>query len=157
MRALAKIRKALGPLFQQNIWNTKHLYDCMVKPILLYNSDLAKLFLTIINNRLTMFATERNILSSNQLGFVQLNRTSDPHIILNNLVRKYCHKKKKKLFGCFVDFSKAFDSVPRDILIDKLRKHGIDGKVLEIIKTLYTQDKAGVKFGNQFSPPSRRS
>ena len=39
MRALAKIRKALGPLFQQNIWNTKHLYDCMVKPILLYNSD----------------------------------------------------------------------------------------------------------------------
>ena len=116
-------------------------------------SCMAKLFLTIINNRLTTFATERNILSSNQLGFVQLNRTSDPHIILNNLVRKYCHKKKKKLFGCFVDFSKAFDSVPRDILIDKLRKHGIDGKVLEIIKTLYTQDKAGVKFGNQFSTP----
>ena len=39
MRALAKIRKALGPLFQQDIWNTKHLYNYMVKPILLYNSD----------------------------------------------------------------------------------------------------------------------
>ena len=116
-------------------------------------SCMAKLFLTIINNRLINYAMEREILSPNQLGFVQLNRTSDPHIILNNLVQKYCHKKKKKLFGCFVDFSKAFDSVPRDILMDKLRKHGIDGKVFEIIRTLYTQDKAGVKFGDKFSNP----
>ena len=79
-------------------------------------SCMAKLFLTIINDRLTTYAIDRNILSPAQLGFVTGNRTSDPHIILNNIVQKYCHKKKKKIFGCFIDFSKAFDSVPRDIL-----------------------------------------
>jgi hypothetical protein len=39
LRALAKIRKSLGPLFQNNIWNTLHLYNYMVKPILLYCCD----------------------------------------------------------------------------------------------------------------------
>ena len=116
-------------------------------------SCLFKLFLTIINNRITTFAIEHNILSPNQLGFVQRNRTSDPHIILNNIVRKYCHNKKKKIFGCFVDFSKAFDSVPRDILLTKLLDRGINGKVFEIIRKIYTEDMAAVKFGNKASEP----
>ena len=39
LRAIAKIRKSLGPLFQKNIWNSLHLYNYMVRPILLYVSD----------------------------------------------------------------------------------------------------------------------
>ena len=93
------------------------------------------------------------LLSPSELGFVQGNRTSDPHIILHNLVRKYCHKRKKRLYGCFVDFSKAFDCVPRDILMKKLEDRGINGKVLEIIKTLYMEDTASVKIGDTFSKP----
>ena len=116
-------------------------------------SCLGKLFLTIINNRLTDFCLEKGLISTSELGFVRGNRTSDPHIILHNLLRKYCHKRKKRLFGCFVDFSKAFDCVPRDILMEKLEKIGIDGKVLDIIKTLYLNDTASVKVGNTFSPP----
>ena len=74
-------------------------------------------------------------------------------MILNNLVQKYCHKKKRKMYGCFVDFSKAFDSVPREILLDKLRKCGINGKVFEVIRKIYTEDQAAVKFGNKASEP----
>ena len=116
-------------------------------------SCLGKLFLTIINNRLTKFSLAKGLISPSELGFVQGNRTSDPHIILQNLVRKYCHKRGSRLYGCFVDFSKAFDCVPRDILIKKLQERGIDGKVLEIIKTLYLEDTASVKVGNTYSVP----
>ena len=116
-------------------------------------SCLGKLFLTIINNRLTEFCLTKGLISPSELGFVYGNRTSDPHIILHNLVRKYCHKRNKRLYGCFVDFSKAFDCVPRDILINKLKDRGIDGKVLEIIKTLYMEDTASVKIGKKFSKP----
>ena len=117
-------------------------------------SCLGKLFLTIVNNRLTSFCLKRGIISPSELGFVQGNRTSDPHIILNNLIYKYCHKKKgKNIYGCFVDFSKAFDCVPRDKLINKLQDRGIDGRILEIIKTLYLEDTASVKIGNTYSPP----
>ena len=118
-------------------------------------SCLAKLFLTIINDRLTEFVSARNILSSGQLGFVSGNRTSDPHIILNNIVQKYCHKKKKKVYGCFIDFSRAFDSVPRDILLKKLAAIGINGKIYDIIKAIYSHDKASVKFGQKYSPTFR--
>ena len=116
-------------------------------------SCLGKLFLTIINNRLTEFCLSNGLLSPSELGFVQGNRTSDPRIILHNLVRKYCHKRKKKLYGCFVDFSKAFDCVPRDILMTKLQDRGINGRVLGIIKTLYMEDTASVKIGDRFSKP----
>ena len=78
-------------------------------------SCLGKLFLSIINNRITEFVSDKNILSSGQLGFWKLNRTSDPHIILNNICQKYCHRRGKKIYGYFVDFSKAFDSVTRGL------------------------------------------
>ena len=52
----------------------------------------------------------------NQLGFVAGNRCSDAHIIINPLINKTCHKRGSKIFSYFVDF-KAFDSVPRDILL----------------------------------------
>ena len=39
LKALAKIRKALGVQFRLNISNTLHLFSYMVKPILLYCSD----------------------------------------------------------------------------------------------------------------------
>ena len=116
-------------------------------------SCLGKLFLTIINNRLTEFCLHKGILTPSQLGFVQGNRTSDPHIILHNLLQKYCHRANKRLYGCFVDFSKAFDSVPRDILLDKLKNHGIDGNIFNIIQTIYLEDTVSIKIGNQHSPP----
>ena len=78
-------------------------------------SCLGKFFYTILNNRLSKFVREQNIFSESQLGFISGNRTSDAHIILHNLIQKYCHKHKKMLFSCFVDIKKAFDNVPRDI------------------------------------------
>ena len=59
-------------------------------------SCLGKLFLTIINNRLVKYSLDNGLLSPGQLGFVIGNRTSDPHIILHNLIQKYCHKKNQE-------------------------------------------------------------
>ena len=39
LKALMKIKNTLGPLFRQNVLNTLHIYNHMVKPILLYVSD----------------------------------------------------------------------------------------------------------------------
>ena len=114
-------------------------------------SCLGKLFLTILNNRLSHLVKVNKILSEKQLGFVTGNRTSDAHIIINNLVRKYCHKNGSKIYSCFVDFSKAFDTIPRDILLTKLRNYGITGKFFNIIKDIYEKDKSCVKIGNQYT------
>ena len=112
-------------------------------------SCLGKLFLAILNNRLMRYAIHNKILHKSQLGFVPGNRTSDAHIIINNLIQKYCHKNNSKIFSCFVDFSKAFDTIPRDILLKKLLSHNIKGKFFNIIRNIYADDKAGIKIQNQ--------
>ena len=83
-------------------------------------SCIAKLFYSLLNNRLLKYCTDKDILSPSQLGFLPGNRTTDAHLILYNLIRKYCHTNSKWLYGCFIDFSKAFDTIPRDILFKKL-------------------------------------
>ena len=108
-------------------------------------SCLGKLFLSILNNRLEQFALDKGILSPSQLGFIKGNRTSDAHIIIRNLIDKYCHKNNRKIYSCFIDLSKAFDTVPRDILLQKLQEVGIKGKVFNVIRGIYTNDKAYMK------------
>ena len=113
-------------------------------------SCLAKLCYTLLNNRLAKYCTANDILSPSQLGFLPGNRTTDAHIIIYNLIRKYCHNNGKKLYGCFVDFSKAFDTIPRDILFKKLISYGITGKFLKAINNLYTNDQACIKIGIRY-------
>ena len=83
-------------------------------------SCLGKFFAAVLNQRLLKYANDNNILSKAQLGFLPGNRTSDALLILYNLIDYYCRTKKTYLFACFVDFSKAFDSLPRSTLFRKL-------------------------------------
>ena len=56
------------------------------------------------------------------------------------------------MYGCFVDFSKAFDSIPRDRMFQKLLDIGITGKFYDIIKYIYDGDQVCIKLGNQITP-----
>ena len=52
--------------------------------------------------------------------------------------------KKSKLFGCFVDFGQAFDTVWRNGLWHKLNEYQINGKCLAVIKSIYSNVKSKV-------------
>ena len=74
------------------------------------SSCLGKLFTLVINERLIEFLDVRNILSHYQIGFRRGYRTADHVFILNTILNTY-FSKGKKVYACFVDFSKAYDSV----------------------------------------------
>ena len=57
-------------------------------------------------------------------------------------------QKRTKIFACFVDLRKAFDSVPRDILFTKIAQTGISGKFVNTLKTLYENNVCRVKLDN---------
>ena len=114
-------------------------------------SCLGKVFLAILNNRLMEYSINHNLLSPAQLGFMPGNRTSDAHIIIHNIVQNVCHINGEKVFSCFVDFKKAFDSIPRDILLKKLINFGVNGKFFNILRHIYTSDKACIKLDNSRS------
>ena len=82
-------------------------------------SSLGKLFTQILNTRLIYFLEINNILKPEQAGFRANHSTIDNILILKSMIDKYVRKKKQKLFTCFVDFRKAFDSIPEQIYLRK--------------------------------------
>ena len=55
---------------------------------------------------------------------------------------EYHKSKKRKMYCCFIDFTKAFDNVWRIGLWQKLLKEGIHGKILNVIKNMYAEIKS---------------
>ena len=58
---------------------------------------------------------------------------------------------KKKLFTCFVDFKKAFDSIWHEGLFHKMTNLGIGGKTLKLIRDIYRKTKCAVKSKNSIT------
>ena len=93
-----------------------------------------KLFNSILNTRLNKFLSENNIKDKTQIGFQKNARTSDHMHVLRTLVEKYTKQSKSKLFTCFINFRKAFDSVLHQALFLKLLRLGINGLFYNIVK-----------------------
>ena len=65
--------------------------------------------------------------------------------ILKTLIDKHLFKKSSCFYCLFVDFSKAFDTVNRDFLTYSLIKSGMHGKVLTLIREVYSKVTAAVR------------
>ena len=57
----------------------------------------------------------------------------------------------KRFYCAFIDFTKAFDYVVRDILWYKLIKLGVRCQILKVIKSMYENIKSRVKSNNKLS------
>ena len=99
------------------------------------NSTLGKSFCTILHDRLSNFCDHNDIIAKKQAEFRKVYRTTDHIYLLKTIVHKYI-TQHKKVYTCFVDLEKAFDSVWRKGLLHKIGKIGISGKMFEIIKSI---------------------
>ena len=84
--------------------------------------------------------------------YLQNIRTADNMFILNSVIQKQLILRKA-LYICFVDFSKAFDLVNRNILFYKLMRSGWSGRVIDTLRNLYSKTKFRVKCNGMLSPP----
>ena len=106
-------------------------------------SCLGKLFTSILNNRLTSYIEDNDILLANQTGFRKNHSTLDNCFVLKSLIDLFFNSRKR-LFVAFVDYRKAFDSVWRCGLWSKLISQNINGKMFKTITNLYSQIKSCV-------------
>ena len=95
-------------------------------------SILMKTMSMLMNNRLMKYALDNNLVDKAQIGFMANNRAPDHILTLKSLVNKYVTDKKGgKLYTCFIDFRKAFDTVWHEGIFQKLTQVNINGNFLD--------------------------
>ena len=109
------------------------------------SSAILKLITTLVNERLKSQVQELKLISKNQIGFQESARTSDHLLTLKSIVKKYVTFGEKKLYACFIDFKKAFDSVWHIGLFHKLKHVGLNGAIPSLIENIYKNTRCSVK------------
>ena len=89
------------------------------------------------------FNDENLKISYNQTGFRKNFRTADNIFTLKTLVDKSL-KNKEKLYTCFVDFSKAYDTIWRTGLFYKMLKMGLPNNFVRLVKSMYSSLSAQI-------------
>jgi len=113
-------------------------------------SAFGKPFSTILNTRILNWCEAFGVITESQAGFRPLYSTSDQLFVLQAVI-EHILKTKNKLYVAFIDFSKAFDLVERSILLTQLMYNGLSGKILQIIKSMYTITKTCLKYAGTYS------
>ena len=93
-----------------------------------------------------------NIYVESQTGFRKCMGIVDNIFNLNSLIT-HCLSNNERLYCAFVDFTKAFDFVARDILWFKLIKLGFRGKMLNGIRSVYNHVKSRLKHNGSLGEP----
>ena len=111
---------------------------------------ISKILMGILNERITNWVNEKEILNEYQAGFRKQYSTVDNVYNLSSIINlKF--EEKKKVYAFFVDFKAAFDNISRKALIYKLYNLGLSTRVVKLIESLYTNTKAAVWSGDEFS------
>jgi len=97
---------------------------------------LAKVFAMILEARLNSWAEERGLRARGQASFRKDFCTTDNLYILRTLIEQSTHKRKK-VYYCFVNFHKAFDTVPHDLLWQVLAEMRIVGRFMQCLQNMY--------------------
>ena len=113
-------------------------------------NTFSKIFTSLLNNRLTKFLSTNNLMNSEQIGFKKGSRTSDHIFVLKCLIES-AKRIGKPLYVCFIDFSKAFDTVWQSGLFFKLLNTGISNKVVNIIRSMYSKLYSRVSIASSIS------
>lgn len=120
--------------------------DCKnYRPISL-TCTLCKVFERLLKDVMLDFLLKNDLLNHSQHGFVP-NRSCGSALLtfLEKVTSNVDNRKSVDVI--YLDFSKAFDSVPHNYLIYKLRSFGFDGIVIKLIKSFLSDRQQKVTIG----------
>ncbi|KAI8422947.1 hypothetical protein MSG28_014050 [Choristoneura fumiferana] len=113
-------------------------------------SNVYKIFAKVILERITKVLDENQPIE--QAGFRKDFSTIDHIHTIKQVLEKY-NEYQKPLYICFIDYSKAFDSLNHKFIWMSLKEQGVDEAYIQIIKSIYKKCKSRIKLetkGDQF-------
>ncbi len=113
-------------------------------------SCMAKMYTSLLNNRLQNYCDDFELLADEQNGFRRSRSCLDHIFTLTSVIRNRI-VEKQPTFCAFIDFEKAFDWIDRDLLMLTLLKYNINEKIYKSIEALYKNTLCCVKLNAMFS------
>ena len=118
---------------------------------------IMKIFMGLLNKRLTRFAEISNLLPTFQFGF-RANHSAPSAISLlhqcaKEILSKKINNKSQKLSAVFLDFKKAFDLTDRSQLFEKLQHNGIPYSICFLLNQILGGIDLHVKSNGATSKP----
>ena len=89
-------------------------------------------------------------LNDRQHGFRANYSTNTACFVLKETLLNYT-KSNSNVYACFIDISKAFDTVSHKILLKKLRDYGIPDLYVNVIGYWYGNQYVRVRYGSSYS------
>ena len=83
-------------------------------------SCIGKLFTSLISQCISQYVEQFEIIGDEQAGFRKGFSAMDHLFVFNNLIQLHTRFKKRNMYCCFVDYRKAFDTIPRVLMWQKL-------------------------------------
>ena len=116
-------------------------------------NSISKIFTGILTSRLQKWAEDKTVIDESQAGFRKTYSTIDNIFSLQAIIQKYICRPRGRFYCIFIDFKRAFDSIPHSKLWDSLQRKGINenSKFMKIFKSRYSQPKSCVKVKNLLS------
>ncbi|KAL1446132.1 hypothetical protein WDU94_005544 [Cyamophila willieti] len=109
-----------------------------------------KILSKIVQKRLEVFTEE--IIDEHQAGFVKGRSTMDQILIIKESMAKYW-EYNKECHLLFVDFSKAYDSLIRSKIWEKMENFGIPRKLVKLAALSVLNSKCKVKIDDKLTTP----
>lgn len=104
-----------------------------------------KVYAETVRERLEKWTKRKELLPESQEGFRRERGTVDNVFILNHLVQRERRKENNKVYVVFADIKAAFDNVRREKLWEILIEKGIDGTLIERLRSSYKKMRTTVK------------
>ena len=146
---ISEFKKAkVIPVFKNG--NPKNVLN--YRPVSLLSS-LSKILEKTVHARLHSFININNNISQQQFGFRHKHSTNHATtLFISNIVDVF--ERKQLILGIFLDISKAFNTIDRSILLNKLNNYGVRGVSLNWFESYFSNrsqivEYAGVTSSNQ--------
>ena len=109
-----------------------------------------KILLKIIDCRISEYCERVGILPEEQSGF-RPNRSTTGMMFAIRRLQELARKKRIPLYVCFIDLTKAYDSVDRTLLWTVLARYGVPQNMISVIRQLHDSMRASVRLDDRVS------
>ena len=114
------------------------------------NPLFAKFFGNMVENRISEWVEVKEKREKGQTSFRPKHSTVDHGITFRRIIEKVWGDKEE-VFCCFVDFKKAFDTVPRDNLWRRMEELEIPLHYRVVVRRLYEEVKVKIRTSTSIS------